>query len=31
MKCVRHFIQRAKQDTKSETGWNEFQAQKYRA
>ena len=31
LKCVRHFVERSNQDAKSETGWNEFQAQKYRA
>ena len=31
LKCVRHFVERSNQDTKSETGWDEFQAQKYRA
>ena len=31
LKCVRHFVERANQDAKSETGWDEFQAQKYRA
>lgn len=31
LKCVRHFVERAHQDAKSETGWDEFQAQKYRA
>jgi SRSO17 transposase len=31
LKCVRHFVERANQDTKSETGWAELQAQKYRA
>lgn len=31
LKCVRHFVERANQDVKSETGWDEFQAQKYRA
>ena len=28
---MRHFVERANQDAKSETGWDEFQAQKYRA
>jgi SRSO17 transposase len=31
LKCVRHFVERCNQDAKSETGWDEFQAQKYRA
>ncbi|MDI6769393.1 MAG: hypothetical protein QMD04_06930, partial [Anaerolineales bacterium] len=31
LKCIRHFVERANQDAKSETGWDEFQAQKYRA
>ena len=31
MKCQRYFIERANQDAKSELGWDEFQAQKYRA
>jgi len=31
LKCVRHFVERTNQDAKSETGWDEFQAQKYRA
>lgn len=31
LKCVRHFVERANQDAKSETGWAELQAQKYRA
>jgi len=31
LKCVRHFVERANQDAKSETGWDDFQAQKYRA
>lgn len=31
LKCVRHFVERANQEAKSETGWDEFQAQKYRA
>ena len=31
LKCVRHFIERANQDAKSEIGWDELQAQKYRA
>jgi hypothetical protein len=30
LKCVRHFVERANQDAKSETGWDELQAQKYR-
>ena len=28
---MRHFVERANQDAKSQTGWDEFQAQKYRA
>ncbi len=31
LKCTRHFVERANQDAKSETGWDELQAQKYRA
>lgn len=31
LKCVRHFVERANQDAKSETGWDELQAQKYSA
>jgi len=31
LKCVRHFVERANQDAKSETGWDELQAQKYPA
>jgi SRSO17 transposase len=31
LKCVRHFVERSNQDAKSETGWDELQAQKYRA
>jgi SRSO17 transposase len=31
LKCVRHFIERANQDAKSEVGWDELQARKYRA
>jgi len=31
LKCVRHFVERANQDAKSETGWDELQARKYRA
>jgi SRSO17 transposase len=31
MKCQRYFVERANQDAKSELGWGEFQAQKYRA
>jgi len=31
LKCVRHFVERANQDAKSETGWDELRAQKYRA
>lgn len=30
-KCQRYFVERANQDAKSELGWDEFQAQKYRA
>jgi SRSO17 transposase len=30
-KCQRYFIERANQDAKSELGWDEWQAQKYRA
>ena len=29
-KCQRYFIERANQEAKSEIGWDEFQAQKYR-
>lgn len=31
LKCMRYFVERANQDSKSELGWDEFQAQKYRA
>ena len=31
MKCQRYFVERTIQDAKSELGWDEFQAQKYRA
>jgi len=31
LKCVRHFVERTNQDAKSEAGWDELQAQKYRA
>jgi SRSO17 transposase len=31
LKCIRHFVERANQDAKSEAGWDELQAQKYRA
>jgi SRSO17 transposase len=31
LKCVRHFIERANQDIKSEIGWDELQARKYQA
>jgi SRSO17 transposase len=31
LKCQRYFIERANQDAKSELGWDDFQAQKYRA
>ncbi len=30
-KCQRYFVERSNQDAKSEYGWDEFQAQKYRA
>ena len=30
-KCQRYVIERANQDAKSELGWDEWQAQKYRA
>jgi len=30
-KCQRYFAERANQDSKTEIGWDEFQAQKYRA
>jgi predicted Co/Zn/Cd cation transporter (cation efflux family) len=30
-KCQRYFIERSNQDAKSELGWDELQAQKYRA
>jgi hypothetical protein len=30
-KCQRYFIERANQDAKTEIGWDEFRAQKYRA
>ena len=30
-KCQRYFVERANQDAKTELGWDEFQAQKYRA
>jgi SRSO17 transposase len=30
-KCQRYFVERSNQDAKSELGWDEFQAQKYRA
>jgi SRSO17 transposase len=29
LKCARHFVERANQDAKSETGWDEFQARKF--
>lgn len=29
--CQRHFVERTLQDAKSEIGWDDFQAQKYRA
>ena len=31
LKCVRHFVERANQEAKSELGWDEFRARKYRA
>jgi len=31
LKCQRYFVERANQDAKSEAGWDELQAQKYRA
>jgi SRSO17 transposase len=31
LKCVRHFVECANQDAKSEIGWDELQAQKFRA
>jgi SRSO17 transposase len=31
LKCTRHFVERSIQDAKSEIGWDELQAQKYRA
>jgi len=31
LKCQRYFIERSNQDAKSEAGWDELQAQKYRA
>lgn len=31
LKCLRYFIERANQDAKSEMGWDDFQARKYRA
>lgn len=31
LKCVRHFVECSNQTAKSETGWDEFQARKYRA
>jgi SRSO17 transposase len=31
LKCVRYFVERTNQDSKSEAGWDELQAQKYRA
>jgi SRSO17 transposase len=31
LKCCRHFVERANQDAKSEIGWDELRAQKYRA
>jgi len=31
LKCTRHFVERSNQDAKSEIGWDELQAQKYRA
>jgi SRSO17 transposase len=31
LKCMRHFVECCNQDAKSEAGWDEFQAQRYRA
>ena len=31
LKCMRYFVERSNQDAKSEMGWDEFQARKYRA
>jgi hypothetical protein len=31
LKCQRYFVERAIQDAKSEAGWDELEAQKYRA
>jgi SRSO17 transposase len=31
LKCTRHFVERSIQDAKTEIGWDELQAQKYRA
>ena len=31
LKCVRHFVERANQEAKSEAGWDDLRAQKYRA
>ena len=31
LKCMRYFVERTNQDAKSGLGWDEFQAQKYRA
>ena len=31
LKCVRHFVERSNQDAKSEAGWDDLRAQKYRA
>lgn len=31
LKCVRHFVERSNQEAKSEVGWDECQAQKFRA
>jgi SRSO17 transposase len=31
LKWVRHFVERSNQDAKSEIGWDELQAQKFRA
>jgi SRSO17 transposase len=31
LKCVRHFVECSNQEAKSEVGWDEFQAQKFRA
>ena len=31
LKCMRYFVERVNQDAKSEAGWDDLQAQKYRA